>query len=28
MKAGKISMETAMERCANADDLRRLSGQA
>jgi Tfp pilus assembly ATPase PilU len=25
--AGKISIETALERCSNAEDLRRLSGR-
>ena len=28
VKAGKVSMETAIERCSNVEDLRRLSGQA
>ena len=28
VRAGTISMKTAIERCANADDLRRLTGQA
>ena len=26
VKAGKITLETALERCANEDDLRRLTG--
>jgi twitching motility protein PilT len=28
VKAGKVSMETAIERCSNVEDLRRLCGQA
>ena len=27
VRAGQINMKTALERCANADDLRRLTGQ-
>ena len=27
VRQGKIAMKTAIERCANADDLRRLAGE-